>query len=162
MTSETKVAMIGYEDAKVAADSYRDATTKIEKIETQIRNEQAKIASKYEYELNEAKAEQAAQAATLENYLGQNKDVLLQGNARSFMLSGVTLGYRKAKAKLVTVGKNSWDKVMLKLTAAPIMFDQFVKTKEEIDKTALAKADAEVLKELGLKLEQEDTFYAKL
>lgn len=160
--SETATTVIGFEEAKKAADTYRNATTEIEKIENTIRTKQAEVASRYETQLNAAKGEQEKAAEVLEQYLGENKEELLQGNARSFMLAGIKIGYRKAKAKLVLAGKTSWDKVLDKLKASTGWSVLYVKTKEEIDKTALAKADAEVLKEVGVKVEQNDSFYASL
>lgn len=156
-----EVEQMDIAEALMTADNYRKATLDIERINAEIQNKQAQIASKRELELANLKAIQSECKAQLEAYVLENKDDLL-GDSRSSKFAGITIGFRKATAKLKTVGKATWDTVLTKLKANSDWKDDFVKSKEECDKTALKQADKATLKKLGLTIEQPDNFFVKV
>lgn len=149
------------DDARKAADDYREATLKIEQIQAEVMSEQKKIASARDKELTDLAAIQKENEAKLEAFLKENQDELLS-EKRSTELAGITIGFRKATAKLALTGKkNSWAEVYRQL-AGNKDWSRFIKTKADIDKTELKKADKRTLKALGLTIEQPDNFFVKV
>lgn len=156
-----QAAAVSREDAIKAADDFRKAKRRLETIEGEISNKQAQVASKYEKEIGELKIIQKANEDILGAYMNENREQLLD-KKQSLDFAGVKMGFRKATAKLALKGKTTWEKVLAKLKDNADWKDDFVKQKEEVDKTALKKADATVLKSLGVALEQKETFFVKL
>jgi phage host-nuclease inhibitor protein Gam len=159
VSTETKA--ITRDDAIHAANTYREVTMHIERINNHIKQKQAALAAKFESDLANLIAAQNDSKDTLEAYVQANQEEML-GNARSTDFAGLKIGYRKATAKLITIGKRTWDKVLETIMGDEEWKREYVKVKEEIDKTALKKADAEVLKALGVKVDQPDDFFVKL
>lgn len=154
------VQTITLEEAIEAANAYRTATQNVGNIESDIKFEQSKIGAKYQMKLEKAKTECEESKTVLENYVLQNRDDLMGPN-KSIDFSGIKVGFRKATAKLVLKGKNTWDKVKEKLRNDATLTDYLV-LKEDVDKTRLKKEEAAVLKILGVEVVQPETFYAKV
>jgi len=148
------------DEARRAAEEYREAEMALQKIESDIKVKQAEIAAQYERDQAIFTKMKDDATAKLQLYVNEYPDTL--GSKRSTDFMGLTIGFRKGAAKLVTTGKNTWDKVLAKIKANAEAYGDYLKVKEELDKTALKKADAATLKTLGVALEQEDSFFVKL
>mgnify|MGYP001157894224 CR=1 FL=1 len=157
MTEELTVTR---EEALQAAETYRKARLEEENILSRIKSEQAAIAAKYEDKVLILGEVQEECCTRLKRYIDEN-GTLLNGK-RSLDFAGLTIGYRKAAAKLVLVGKTTWEKVCDLLLATEEWKEAYIKTKHEADKNALKKADAKMLKSIGLKIEQDDNFFVNL
>lgn len=152
--------------AITAADEYRKAQRRLEIIEGDISHKTAAVAAKYEEEIGVLRATQTKNKQILEAYVQANRDEVLEGK-QSIGFAGVKIGFRKAAAKLALKGATTWDKVMKKLEDDRILANSklwkaFVKEEVKLDKNALKKADSDVLKQLGLKVEQDENFFVKL
>jgi len=156
-----EVTEITREEAIAAADGYRNATQKIETINSKLKSDQAKLAAKYEDDLASLAEVQQECSEKLELYVNANRDNLL-GDARSTDFAGLKIGFRKATAKLKTLGRLTWETVLERVKGNASHKVNFLKVEEKLDKTALKKADDDTLKELGVKIEQPDNFFVKL
>lgn len=152
--------VITTEQAIEAADDYRKAQARIEKINYQINERVAEIKAKHAMELDNMEAIKTMSAGKLETYLKDNEDELLNGK-RSIEFAGLKMGFRKAAAKVSLVGKTTWEKV-IKLLQADEGTKHLVNLKPEVNKNELKKLEAAQLKKLGVQVEQEDNFYVSL
>ena len=114
------------------------------------------------------KAEQKAepmrqQLADLETalvrYAEAHKDELFTDKQRSRALSFGTIGYRFSSF-IDTIGKTSWKEVLAKLEEKCL--DKFIRSVPEVDKEALRKADADVLKSVRCTMREKDEFYYEI
>lgn len=93
--------------------------------------------------------------------MNENRDKMLAGK-KSCDFAGVKVGYKKTPATLKPHKGVDWELVLARLQADRSLRKQFVSTTTKVDKTALKKADAETLEEVGLDLVQVDSFFVKL
>lgn len=89
-----------------------------------------------------------------------HKEELFTGRQRSRSLTFGTIGYH-ASSELGTVGKTTWADVQ-KLIEDKCLEEKYLRTKLEVDKEALRKADTETLKSLRLVIREKDEFYIDL
>lgn len=157
----TTEQIVTREEAISCAESYATAQTALDKIESHIAAKTAALNAKFEAERAELEQIKQECLEKLEAFTTENQDEVL-GDARSTDFAGVKIGFRKSSAKLVTVGKKTWAHVMKALQSSPDLRQMYLKEELKIDKTALKKAEAEHLKKLGLRVDQEDKFFVKL
>lgn len=89
-----------------------------------------------------------------------NKDDLFTGKQRSRSLTFGIIGFR-ASSELGTIGKTTWADVQ-KLIEDKCLEEKYLRTKLEVDKEALRKADTETLKSLRCTIREKDEFYIEL
>lgn len=89
-----------------------------------------------------------------------HKDELFNGKQRSRSLTFGTVGYH-ASSELGTIGKTTWGDVQ-KLIEDKCLEEKYLRTKTEVDKEALRKADTETLKSLRCVIREKDEFYIEL
>lgn len=161
VTTETK-PITSTEAIDVAKD-WTDAEFVIRKIEADIAQKQAAVAARYDADLEEARTKQSEAKMKLEVYLEANRAELFTGKSKSTQVGGITLGVKlKPASLLLKKAKDSWENVLARLKDAGTTGRKFIKKSESVDKTALKKADAEFLKEMGVCVEQAEEFYVKL
>ncbi|RME95476.1 MAG: hypothetical protein D6772_13065 [Bacteroidetes bacterium] len=156
----SEVIDITAEEARVVAEDYRLAKNQ-HKIVTAQRDAAVSTAQReYVDALTELEKKMEEGFQKLEAYAKQNKSELL-GDKRSTDFFGIKLGFRKAKGKLVTKGKNTWEKVLENLQAN-VVYKTYISTTVSVDKDKLKKADPDILKDLGVTIDQPDNFYVEV
>jgi phage host-nuclease inhibitor protein Gam len=162
MSTKIETNTITAEEAREAAKAWSDAEFALQKIESSIKQKQAEIAAKHDEDIADHTLIQNDAKKLLMVYTEDNRDELMSGKAKSFELMGVKLGYKlKPASLLLKKAKDSWTDLRdrLKETTAG---RKFLKKATTVDKTALKKADADFLKEMGVCVEQVEDFFIKL
>lgn len=95
---------------------------------------------------------------SLVRYADYAKDELFRGR-KSIQLTFGTIGYRMS-TRLKTLPKWTFERVLHALKLAGKT--DYIRIREEVDKERLRGADPDMLKQYGLRLVSEDTFYYEL
>ena len=148
------------EQAIAAAQSYQNVSQKLDGLHSKVRHQQANIAAKYQEDIEVLQETLLLSEEILKRYSEQNEKIF--GGKRSTTFAGVKIGYSKGPRKLSTKGNKTWENVLEKIKSIPEYALKYVKRTEGVDKTELKKADDEVLKKVGVIIEQEDKFFVKL
>ncbi len=86
------------------------------------------------------------------------------GGAKSLELTQAVIGYRRGQPQLKTVGGWTWDRVLEAVKAAP-EGAELVRRKEEVNKQRILlereQIGAERLRELGVRVAQEEAFFVE-
>ncbi len=150
---------ITIEQAEDAIKQYTEATTNLQKIESQKRMEITDVESRYSRDIDEYNKMQMAAQEILETY-GKQIALDTATNKKSTKLLGVTIGFRAGQPKLSVIEGFDWDKA---LEAVRKTFPRFIRKVEELDKKKLLKeAKQEELESVGLAIGQSNSFYVKL
>lgn len=151
------------EQAKEAMAVYVNAKAMLEAVNAEMAIEVAEVRQKFEPGLDGCKIDMAAAEEVLRKYATDHKDDLF-ADKKSLEMMGTIIGWRKSPAKLCVLEGWTTEKV---LKAMKGQWSKFIQKKLSVDKTALIKSlDGEEkpnskLEAIGLKLEQNETFYIK-
>lgn len=114
------------------------------------------IKEKLAVELNGKMARKARLEKDLQEFLDSHQEEL--GSVKSRKLSFGSLGFRLAPPKLKPIAKMTWAKVVEKLK--DLRLEKFLRYPDpEPDKEALKTADAEILKQVGVRVCSEEFFW---
>jgi len=116
----------------------------------------AKARAEHEHALSDLNKQIDEKAELLQGWAEGNEAEF--GKLKSLAMQHGTLGWRQS-SKLKPLLKWTWDRVLAKLQE--VGQRTFIRTKEEVNKDALRDAglSAEELKDLGVRLVSEDTFF---
>ncbi len=89
--------------------------------------------------------------------LGNKKELFTK--EKSKILNFGTIGFRSS-TKLKTASKIKWEQVLEKLKEKSLV--DYIRTKDEVDKEKLKKADSNLLTEVGCQIITEDVFFYEL
>jgi phage host-nuclease inhibitor protein Gam len=155
--------VVSKEDALKAMEDYAEASFEISKLDAQERIKVNKINDDYSKQRAPYEERMQMAQAKVEAYANDNRDELLQDGAKSTLFGAGKISWKLSPAKIILNGAKKWDEVLVRLKKK---YPQFVRTKEEIDKSQLLK-EAKQMKEkdlerLGIALHQEEKFSIKL
>lgn len=143
--------------AETAMHDYANATAEITALEAAKKLELNALEEKYRPQLNDLKTKLETAQTVIEEFVKAN-DSIFDGK-KSTRFGVGTIGYRSGTPKLQLLDGWDWDKVK------PELDEKYIRTVQEIDKTALLKdfkEEPETLEEVGLTITQEETFFIKL
>lgn len=89
--------------------------------------------------------------------LGNKKELFAKEKSKA--LNFGTIGFR-ASTKIKTMSKIKWEDVFARIKENSLL--DFIRTKEEVDKEKLKKADSSTLEIVGCQVVTEDTFFYEL
>jgi len=150
----TQTATVNYDAAVAAAESYRINKQKLDRIESDLKAQQSALAAKVEAQRNKLKLAMENASSQLERYSNQNREDLM-GDKKSAGFMGIKLKYRTSTILAPITGK--FDEVLERMSKNR-QFKKYLRMKTEIDKTAIKKADAEELQEMGLEYRTTESF----
>jgi phage host-nuclease inhibitor protein Gam len=149
-------------DCNDAMGQLREAETDLASLTADRDRAVAAAQTKYEVKIDAAKASAKGLRAALEAYYYAHLREIEQGDVKHVQLPNGRMGRRDNPPALVPLNR-SWTKKAI-LNAVKVLFGlRFLRVKEEVDLVALkdAKLAVEQLKQLGLKVEAGETFYAE-
>lgn len=130
------------------AQRYAEARAKLAELVADMQDEQRKVMRQYLPKIRRAVATAQERREALYTDVKSAPEAFAKPKSR--ILHGIRVGYRKAKGKL------SWSdpkKVLKRLRELrPDDADQYIRVKEEPDKTELARLPARTLKQLGVEI----------
>lgn len=149
-------------DVQQAANAYAKASIQKDKLNADMAAKLAVIREKYQAEIDQLDEELNQQAEVLKSYaIEQRKN----WDGKSVTLNNCTIGFRTTPPSVSKKRGITWD-ALVGLMKNNKLLKPFVKVKEDVDKTAILKAqtDAKVMKHfevIGGIIEQEELFYVE-
>lgn len=159
ISKKTKVG-ITLPEAQAAANSYAENSARKDTLIAQMNERLTSIRQKYEPQITELDEAMEEPVDILEAYAKEQRDTW---KGKSTELSNCVIGFRTNPASVAKKKGITWDAVVGLLKNSKLL-KGFVKVKEDVDKAAILKtqADAKVMKSLaaiGVTIEQEEQFY---
>ena len=149
-------------DCQAAMGGLLAAVTDLETLTAERDMAVAAASKKFESPMDDAKMRRDDLSAALKTYYMAHVEELEKDGRRSVQLANGVMGRRMSPAKLMLVNRSwTWAAVLVRLREK--FGSRFLRLRDpEIDKD-LVKAELaiEELRALGLKLEQDETFYAE-
>ena len=170
---KTVIQGVTREDAEVAFAAFAKADASINKIQSEVELQCAKIREKHQAELTRLTAERDASFETLQSFAIENKAELFSKKKSLDMTHG-TIGFRTGTPKLKTLKGFTWASA---LNLVKSFLPGYIRTTEEIAKDKLL-ADrelkevelekhnspitmAEAMAECGISVTQDENFYVE-
>lgn len=146
-----------------AMAAYANAEESEREIDAMLQSEMARIREKYAGELAWLQEQKVSMAELIQTYCREQKSILFSKRRSLSTLYG-TVGFRLGTPKLKTLKGSNWPSVLTQLKER---LPQYVRTIEEPAKDLLLSDRtkehlAPLLKEIGLQVVQEETFFIEL
>lgn len=155
-------ASVTLEQAQDAAQTFSKASNRLSTIEALINKQMEAIRSKYQAEITEQQELATEQMPVLEAYAIANKE---SWPLRSYELTHARIGFRYGNKKVDKLKGVTWDAVLAFVEASKPLAKLFVRTKKELDKTAILAADDKLLAKLEASakiiITQDETFFVE-
>jgi phage host-nuclease inhibitor protein Gam len=159
ITKKTNVN-VSLSEAQEAAHSYAQHSNRKDKLTAEMNQKIATIREKYEPDITQIDGEMEEYSEVLQVYaLEQRKN----WDGKSIELANCIIGFRTNPPSVTKKKGLTWEGVVGLLKASKVL-KTFVKVKEDVDKSAILKvqADQKIMKALslvGVTVEQEEQFY---
>lgn len=148
-------------EAQDAANNYAKCAAKKDSLTAKMNEKLAAIREQYEPEITSLNEQMQEPVEVLESYAIANRDEW--GEKKSIELASCVIGFRTSPPKLEKKKGVTWDYIVT-LMKTNRLLKPFVRVKEDVDKAALLKlqADEKMVKQmntLGITIEQDENFY---
>jgi len=155
---------ISEDAARTAAAEWLAADIKLGKVQAEKREKVTPIVAKYEAQERELTDQKKEMEALLERYATENRDALLPGDKKSTGFEGTTIGFKKSPSSLKVLTGYELEEIITALEDDEILA-QYVICKKEMDKAGILRNVADIgtglLEDIGLTVEQKETFFVK-
>jgi phage host-nuclease inhibitor protein Gam len=161
--SKKVVTGVTEEQFQEAMSIYAQKDAEVDKQTAKMNGEITRVREKYDAAITAARDEMDRTQEIIQAFCMENKSVLFSDKRHLDTVHG-KVGFRLGTPALKTLPKWTWAKVLDKIET---VLPEFVRTKKEIDKEGILSNRAEAavaphLNEIGVYVEQSDSFYIEL
>lgn len=157
-TKDLKTTLKTWEDVDDSLSIIADAQVSLNRTEAQMNAEILKIQKKYEPDMNHRSADILKEAHNIELFCNDHKEDFDEKRTR--VLNYGKVMFRLGTPKLKTLKGFTWDAVKNLIKASRKMAADYLRTKVDIDKQALLKAELKPaqMQKIGIQIVQEESF----
>lgn len=148
---------ISEQAAKNAAQQYAQDSLKLQMLQAEMAGKLQEIQDSYKKTLEKLEAKVESGKEKLQAWATENKEQFAE--ERTTTMGAITIGWKTNPPRIACLAKYTEAKALEKVK---VLFPEYVKLKESLDKTNLKKLEAADLKKCGLQLVQEESFVLKL